>query len=786
MSIIRPFCITLNDVRSIVSENATWRLPEDAVEKGKDTAAQLTESDVPEQLKEFVLVHYVALLNAAAFFLTKQERGAAISLSIVNLVSLIKKPEIENPEVAFSTVSKLTDAEFSEILVKLFSEKLALKEPEVALFNQPFITASLVLILAAVGEQVVDYAAIASCHSIEASVSAAPVAADQFTRENSPLYVSLAAQRITDITTNSRSLKKKGGNDSLNELPEIYAPVLSTIAAVKTTVAKPLHFYSKVSLQSNLKNLLEGFSIVLSSLSNEGTSLTGENALVVLFKQTIQKFEATKAVVAEGVAKGRKFYFGLITTQFVDKLTKEGPNSLTKLPIFKAQQMKKAICKEPVGTRDLLPENMRVRELVTGIVAGIFKKHGAVTIDTPVFELREVLTEKYGEESKLIYNLEDQGGELLSLRYDLTVPFARFVATHGISSIKRYQIAKVYRRDRPAIERGRFREFYQCDFDIAGPSGLMIADSEVISIIHELLSNIGSLCNFDFVIKVSHRQLLSAMTEVAGVPPEKFKTICSSVDKLDKQEWSEVRAELVSVKGLSEASADKLWEFLQLNGKPLEVITKLREKEDFVKVAKKTLDEMEILFKYLEALNVIDKIDFNLSLARGLDYYTGVILEALAIDETTEVKVGSIAGGGRYDELIGMFSGKKIPAVGASLGIERIFALIEKRLKEKPREVDTQVMVCSVFENYTKERLEVASELWKAGIAAEFNYKEKPDIKAQLGQADKAKVDLAVILAPEEMSSGNVKIKILSKKEEIVVPRAEIVEKVKALLNQSH
>ena len=794
MSIIHPFCLNLDDVRQIFTEQTSWRLPEDANEKAKDSAVILNESDINDLLKKKTFINFVSLLNASCFFLTKQERGAAISSSILTIAKLVA-PEISNnsPD-SLDLTAPCSDSEFSNSLVEALAEKLKLTDPEKKMFEQPFVTASTVLALAAVGERIVDYAAIAQCYSIEASTAASNIASDQFTRENSPLYVSLAAQRLTDITTNSKLLKKKGGNDSLNELPEVYAPIYAAVAAVRTSVAKPLHFYSRISLDTACRNLVDGIRTVINSLSAEQTQeISPQNALHVCFDESIKKYEATKAQVAEASAKGRKYYFGLVTTSFINALAKDGPNHLIQLPVFKLQQMKKAICKEAVGTRDLLPKSMSIREYVTKIVTGIFKKHGAVTIDTPVFELREVLTEKYGEESKLIYNLEDQGGELLSLRYDLTVPFARFVATHGITSIKRYHIAKVYRRDKPAIERGRFREFYQCDFDIAGPSGPMIADSEVISIIYELLTEIGKIGKFDFVINVSHRQLLSAMTTVAGVPAEKFKTICSSVDKLDKQPWNEVRNELVNVKGLSEQSADKLWEYLQLNGNPFEVIEKLRQKEEFLKVAEKTLNEMELLFNYLKCLNVLDKIDFNLSLARGLDYYTGVILEAIAIDGKNEVKVGSIAGGGRYDELIGMFSGKKIPAVGASLGIERIYALAEKNLSDITREVETQVMVCSVAQNYTKERLQLASELWKAGIPTEFSYKEKPDVKVQIGQASNAQAKIALFLGPEEVENGKVKVKILLDKSEVkgdekasgneyLVERSQVVEEVQKLL----
>ena len=179
------------------------------------------------------------------------------------------------------------------------------------------------------------------------------------------------------------------------------------------------------------------------------------------------------------------------------------------------------------GTRDMLPAQMAIRERAFNIIKSVFKKHGAVEIDTPVFELKETLMGKYGEESKLIYDLEDQGGELLSLRYDLTVPFARYVALHNFPSIKRFHIAKVYRRDNPQMNKGRFREFYQCDFDIAGTYGLMIPDAEVLKVLIEILTNLNI---GNFTVKLNHRKFLDAMVDLSGCEKRKFKAICSSVD----------------------------------------------------------------------------------------------------------------------------------------------------------------------------------------------------------------------------------------------------------------
>lgn len=198
-----------------------------------------------------------------------------------------------------------------------------------------------------------------------------------------------------------------------------------------------------------------------------------------------------------------------------------------------AQQ--KFTLKTPKGTRDFNPHQMTLRQKVLEKIVAVFQKHGAETIDTPIFELKDVLTGKYGEDSKLIYDLKDQGGEILALRYDLTVPLARYLAMNKVSNIKRYHIAKVYRRDNPSMTRGRYREFYQCDFDIAGIYDPMLPDAECVKVVSEILD---SLEIGDYVIKLNNRQLLDGMFEACGVPVDKFRTICSSVDKLDKVIYS--------------------------------------------------------------------------------------------------------------------------------------------------------------------------------------------------------------------------------------------------------
>jgi histidyl-tRNA synthetase len=334
--------------------------------------------------------------------------------------------------------------------------------------------------------------------------------------------------------------------------------------------------------------------------------------------------------------------------------------------------------KVPKGTRDYLPEQMAIRDEAFSIIRRVFKRHGAVEIDTPVFELKETLTGKYGEDSKLIYDLADQGGELLALRYDLTVPFARFLAVNAVGNIKRFHIGKVYRRDQPALSRGRYREFYQCDFDIAGMYGRMVPDSECLAVACEILD---ALPIGDFGIKLNHRRLLDAILDLCGVPAEKFRTICSAVDKLDKEPWGEVRREMVEDKGLTGDVADRIGEFVVLKGKPWEMYNSLMKEKKFGdhKGAMDAMEDMRILFEYLDAMDKLNFISFDLSLARGLDYYTGVIYEAVCMNGNTQV--GSIGGGGRYDNLVSMFqeAGKVTPCVGVSVGIERVFTLMEER-----------------------------------------------------------------------------------------------------------
>ncbi|ODQ65930.1 histidyl-tRNA synthetase [Nadsonia fulvescens var. elongata DSM 6958] len=488
--------------------------------------------------------------------------------------------------------------------------------------------------------------------------------------------------------------------------------------------------------------------------------------------------------------------------------------------------------KTPKGTKDWSDKDMVIREAIFETISKVFKRHGGVTIDTPVFERREILSGKYGEDSKLIYNLEDQGGELTSLRYDLTVPFARFVAMNGIQNIKRYHIAKVYRRDQPAMTKGRMREFYQCDFDIAGTYDSMVPDAEILSIAVEGLTSVGIT---DFKVKVNHRKILDGLFEVCGVQLDDVRRVSSAVDKLDKASWEDVKKEMMVEKNQPEDVVDRIGKYVLLKGSFRETLDVLKADEVLLsnESAAAGIKEMETAAAYLESFGIIDYLSFDLSLARGLDYYTGLIYEAVTSasapppkaegdeklsskdkkkkkkeqgldedDNSENVGVGSILAGGRYDKLVGMFAGDKkknssIPCVGVSFGIERIFSLVKARagIMDKVRPTSTQVYIMAFgggkeWNGFLPERMTVAKKLWEAGIEAEFLYKAKPKPRQQFDAADKAGCPLAVILGQEEFLKGEVKVKELGLGEEsdegINVKLEDLTAYLKEKLNEKN
>ena len=422
---------------------------------------------------------------------------------------------------------------------------------------------------------------------------------------------------------------------------------------------------------------------------------------------------------------------------------------------------------------------MQIRSRMFEKIRSVFVRHGGVELDTPVFEEKDTLMGKYGEDSKLIYDLADQGGELLALRYDLTVPFARYLALHGISTLKRFHIAKVYRRDNPATTKGRFREFTQCDLDIAGVYDPMTADADVISAGIEVYREleIGAI-----QVKINHRVLLDGMMEICGVPTGKVRTIGSAIDKLDKEPWESVRFEMVEKKGLPAEVADKIHEFVQIRGNPWEVVARLESIESIQKHPKawEALQSMKLLFGYLESMGCLDVCSFDLSLARGLDYYTGVIYEVILVDNP--YGVGSIGAGGRYDHLVGMFNanGREIPCVGISIGVERVFTVLEKKaadngtLQCKP----CDVLVTSAGKGLICQRMKLAAELWRNGVKAEFGYQENPKLQKQLTYALENGINWVVVIGENELKEGKVNLKNLKTREEITIPIESVVEEL--------
>ncbi|CAI7614634.1 unnamed protein product [Penicillium bialowiezense] len=454
--------------------------------------------------------------------------------------------------------------------------------------------------------------------------------------------------------------------------------------------------------------------------------------------------------------------------------------------------------KTPKGTRDWFGSDTLLRDRIFSTISTVLKRHGATALDTPVFELREILAGKYGEDSKLIYDLKDQGGEICSLRYDLTVPFARWLAMNPeVRNIKRYHVAKVYRRDQPAILKGRLREFVQFDLDIAGVYDPMIPDSEIIRIICEVFEALG--WNGRYTIKLNHRKILDGVFAVCGVPEDKLRPISSAVDKLDKMPWADVRKEMVNDKGLDGEVADRIEKYVMNKGSRELLNTLLQDEAlNANPIAKAGLDDMALMMDYLEAFDVLDKISFDMSLARGLDYYTGVIYEVITEGSagvqasSTEaekpakkgkgkpsedddrsndpsVGVGSVAAGGRYDNLVGMFAPKaQIPCVGISFGVERIFSITKALLEQKQNgaalrnsEVDAYVMAFGGkgFTGMLKERMDICQKLWNAGVKAEFSYKAKPKLPQQFKAAEQGNIPFAIILGEEELAAGKCRIK---------------------------
>lgn len=358
--------------------------------------------------------------------------------------------------------------------------------------------------------------------------------------------------------------------------------------------------------------------------------------------------------------------------------------------------------------------------------------------------------------------------------------------------VSRCQIAKVYRRDQPAISRGRYREFYQCDFDIAGTYEPMIPDAEILLIIAEAFEAL----QIDITVKINHRKILDGIFAVAGVPDDKIRPISSAVDKLDKLPWEEVKQEMVQQKGLPAEVADQIGQFVQNRGGIAEILDLLRQNEKLVanENIRAGIEYMSLLLSYLEAYGIVNQVSFDLTLARGLDYYTGVIYEVVTSLPNAkesggkkEPQVGSIAAGGRYDNLVGMYYDRNVPCVGISFGVERIYTILDARRPKKKGETaissDSDVYVVAAGGGgLLLERMAIYGQLTKAGIRAAFSRKAKPSLRSQFNAADKAPV--TVILGPDELAAGNVRLKVsrgrdaeVSQEDEADKDRGQLISK---------
>ena len=308
----------------------------------------------------------------------------------------------------------------------------------------------------------------------------------------------------------------------------------------------------------------------------------------------------------------------------------------------------------------------------------------------------------------------------------------------------------------------------------------MIPDAELMYIIVEVFEALG----LDVVIKINHRKILDGLFAVVGVQQDKIRTISSAVDKLDKLPWAEVKKEMEE-KGLQSSVADDIGSYLNHSSKIEELRSdaRLSANQD----VQKGLADMDLFFRYLDVFNITDKVSFDLTLARGLDYYTGLIFEVI---QDSSSQVGSIAGGGRYDNLVGMFGKTQIPCIGVSFGVERIFTILNsRREKVKDREIDVFVMAFGgkAFDGLLVQRMAIARELWKANIRTEFTAKVKPKLPQQFKAAESGNVPLAVILGEEELAAGSVRLKVLGAVDEPdkagrLVSRQDLVQEVKKLL----
>lgn len=425
----------------------------------------------------------------------------------------------------------------------------------------------------------------------------------------------------------------------------------------------------------------------------------------------------------------------------------------------------------PKGTRDFSPIEMVKRNYIFDTIKDVFKRYGYLPIETPSMENLSTLMGKYGEEGdKLLFKVLNSGDYLSKvksditktessklaleisekgLRYDLTVPFARFVVQH-LNEItfpfKRYQIQPVWRADRP--QKGRYREFYQCDVDVIGSNSLL-NEVELIQIIDQIFQKL----KINAVIKLNNRKILLGIAEYIG-EPEKFIDITVAIDKLDKIGLEKVNEELL-LKGLSLDSIEKLKPIFDLAGTNQEKLTSLKDILKESETGIKGIEEVETVINYFRTLSLNIELDLDLTLARGLNYYTGAIFEVKAKD----VAIGSICGGGRYDDLTGVFGLKDVSGVGVSFGADRIYDVMEQ-LDIFPKEIvaSTKVMFVNFGDKEEKYCLPLLQKLRENGINSEI-FPESAKMKKQMTYANNKNIPIVVLVGDNEMNKGLLTVK---------------------------
>lgn len=429
----------------------------------------------------------------------------------------------------------------------------------------------------------------------------------------------------------------------------------------------------------------------------------------------------------------------------------------------------------PKGTRDFSPEEMVKRDLIFDTIKKIFRLYGYQPIETPAMENLSTLLGKYGDEGdKLIFRILNSGDFLASasdsdliarelnklssqicergLRYDLTVPFARYVVQHRdeiVFPFKRYQIQPVWRADRP--QKGRYREFYQCDVDVIGSDSLL-NEFELIRIIDDIFRNL----NIKVIIKVNNRKILSGIAEVIN-ESGRITDITVAIDKLDKIGIDAVNEELRS-KGITDESIATLQPIIQLKGTTEEKLTRLEEILSASETGKKGIEEMRTLFSLTGNTALTGEVELDLTLARGLNYYTGAIIEV----KSKDIAIGSICGGGRYDNLTGVFGMEGVSGVGVSFGADRIYDVMSQlNLFDKKNETSTSVLILNFGQNELSFALKIRSLLIENNISCEL-FPDAVKLKKQMSYADARKIPYIIIAGEEEIKTGLITLKIMS------------------------